>query len=506
MRDRGVRDRRVRKPHWAAAVLSAALVSACSSSSEPDLPRPPRVTTEPQLPERVSTVVVPVTLSLAAVQRSLEARVPHQLWSINEHRDKCVPGQRIKAFGAKLKVTPDLGCQIVGRVVRGPLRLSGSGRRIMIAMPVSATISARDVGGVLKGKTASGSAIVNSTALLDMSRDWTPTARLAIAYDWTDPPGIDFLGQRILFVQRADKELAKVIKGLERDFQAEIGKVALKPLVEQAWRKGFTVVELNGRNPPVWMRVTPLRAGVLDYRIAGGAVILTVAAKARTETFVGRKPAEPPPTPLPPQLGGFANTGLSFNIPVLADYDQLEPVVLRALRRLAGRGIDITGLGRVDARFRKVTVFATEHNRLAVGIDAQVEPRDTHFGIGKTRGEVWLTGEPVQQPDSEVIRIRNLAIFGATNRTSANLLMRLVLNDAVNQEIAASLTQDFTKDYNRVLTSAKRAIADKQIGDFVLAAQVNSVHHDLVRVTGAGLFLPVEVSGTARLDYRPQTR
>ena len=45
--------------------------------------------------------------------------------------------------------------------------------------------------------------------------------------------------------------------------------------------------------------------------------------------------------------------GLQFYIPVLADYEQLEPVVLRALRKLAAKGITLKGIGAVDAEFMK---------------------------------------------------------------------------------------------------------------------------------------------------------
>ena len=126
------------------------------------------------------------------------------LWSIDQHLDACVPAQRVDLGIGKLKLTPKLGCQVVGQVTRGRLSLSGRGDRLLIAMPIRATISAKKVGGIAS-KTATGAAVVHATARLAISGDWRPTARVQIEYDWTEAPGIDFLGRRISFAAKADQ-------------------------------------------------------------------------------------------------------------------------------------------------------------------------------------------------------------------------------------------------------------------------------------------------------------
>jgi hypothetical protein len=105
-------------------------------------------------------------------------------------------------FGANVKVTPDIDCRIVGEVTRGRLALSGSGERLTISLPVNATVAARDVGGILKGKTATASGIVRADVSFALDRNWNASAKVDISYDWREPPGIDFLGQRIEFMKR----------------------------------------------------------------------------------------------------------------------------------------------------------------------------------------------------------------------------------------------------------------------------------------------------------------
>jgi hypothetical protein len=481
------------------------LLALCTCTAKPERPAPPRVTDTPHFPAQNSSLVVPVELSLDTIEQALEQGAPHRLWTIDQPGKTCLPGQRVKLFGERLKVTPDIKCRIVGQVTRGRIRVSGTGQRLSVSMPVKATVSARDVGGLLKGETATGAATVRADVRLAIDRNWNPTAKIDISYDWAEPPGIDFLGQRVRFVQRADRELARVLAGLERDVQRRIAAARIRPVLTEAWKTGFAVIELNRERPPAWMRVTPTGAGFLGYRVDGRLLKLTVAAEALTETFVGEKPAPPSPVPLPPQMGPVRDKGMRFFIPVLADCAELEPVVLRALRKLAAKGIRLEGVGHVDADFQKVTIYPTTGNRLAVGIDAVVEPVGDNFGtrFGKAHGRVWLTGAPVHEPDSQVIHVRNLEIFGGADRIATDLLIQLISNENVRAEIAGGLTEDFSRDFEKVVSAARRAIASRQEGDFHLSARIDQIHHDRIEVTGAGLFLPVIATGKAEIRFSP---
>lgn len=487
-------------------VVPALILASCSA--QPENPAPPRLTTVPEFPKESSTLLVPVTLSLDSLQRALEAKTPKRLWSIDRRSEKCVAGKKIKAFGERIKVTPDISCRIVGQVTRGAITLSGRGEELTITMPVRATISARDVGGILKGETATGAAVVRASVHFGLAANWHPQAKVNISYDWTNPPGIDFVGQRIGIVDRADQELAGVIAGLERNLQAEVARTPVRPIIAEAWKEAFTVIELNRAKPPVWMRITPAGLAFAGYHVEGRDLQLKVAAEVFAETFVGANaPEAQTPTPLPAQIPLPKASGLRFHIPVIADYRELEPVVLRALRKLNDKGIRIKDVGHVNADFRKVTVFATDEGRLAVGVDAVVEPVGARLGTrwGKVKGQVWLTGAPVTEPNSAIVRIRDVEIFGGTDRAAANLLLAVANSDAVRQEIASSLTQDFTKDYRKVLASAQRAIGDRQVGNFRLSVTIDEVDHDLIQVTGAGLFMPVTVKGTGKIIYSPST-
>ncbi len=490
------------RPFRAIAVgVLVTLLAACSSPV--GNPAPPRVVTPAELPQRSSTIVVPVSARLADLERGLNQRTPKTLWRIEKRGQLCVPPKRVKLFGKKLKVTPSLHCDIVGHVTRGRIRLSGRGGTLLITMPVAATIRAENVGGIIRRETATGSAIVRASATLSIDRRWSPTAKVRIAYDWTDPPGIDFLGQRIKFAGKADDKLETVIAGLERDLPKELARIDLRNRLDGVWRQGFTSVMLNRERPPVWMRITPRSLGFGGYRIAGDRLDMTLAAEALTETFVGDRPADPVPTPLQPPSRQPGPRGLRFFIPVLADYEQLQPVVERALAKLAQkRQIVLTGVGPVDATFGKVTIYATDNSHLAVGIVASVKARKT--SLVATKGEIWLSAIPYNDANSQLVRVKDLQIAGRTDSTSVNLLFALFENSSVRDSIREALVHDFVGDYEKVLPAAGGARAERREGDFILSADVSRVDNGLIKATGQGLFLPVEAQGEARILYRPR--
>ncbi|GAA4752093.1 hypothetical protein GCM10023264_18640 [Sphingomonas daechungensis] len=490
------------------ALLACALAS-CNRTIE--IQAPPKVETKAELPKLISTLEAPIVVPMADVQAALNRAAPTVLWNINQYEDACVPAQRafkggkvlgVKIFGRKgLKVTPNLGCQIVGRAVRGPIRLSGQGQILQMTMPVSAVVSVRDVGGIIRQETATGAVNVTASVRLGMRSDWTPTAKLDITYNWTNPPGIDLLGRRITFIKQADSRLTGVVAGLEKSLPAELQKLNVRPQVAQIWGGGFTTILLNRENPPAWMRVSPQKLGVVGYNANKTNITLTIAAQLLTETFVGERPTDPVPTPLPPAANGLKEVGIVFNTPVIADYGEIEPVILRALQKRAAKGINIRNVGAVDATFQKVTVYATENGRVAVGIDLAAQlvgkPRT------RTSAVVWLTGTLFNEPNSAVLSVHDLAIAGDTSNAAVNLAIRLFTDPTMIGTVQAALTEDFAKDYDHVIAAARKAIQERRQGDVVVSAQIDKVESGRIEATGQGLFLPVRATGSGTIKYQP---
>jgi Domain of unknown function (DUF4403) len=476
-----------RLPSLALMLVLALLLAGCSRDSSN--PAPPRVTAPADIPVGDSAIAVPISARIADLEQLVNAEVPQTLVTINETKPACV----------KLPVIGNVSCRLQGEVTRGRIRITGKGDRLKLSMPVDAIISAKDIGKVIKSETATAAAVVVADVRLTSIGDWQPSAKVAIDYRWTRKPGIDFLGKRITFAGRADPELQKLLKRLEASVPNHRDKLA------NAWSKGFTSIKLNDHNPPVWLRLTPEQLRFRRYHIEKGVITLELGATARTETFVGERPADPPATPLPPHAPYqiAPDTGFRFHIPVIADYAELEPVLEKALKKLEKKPISLPNFGDVRAEFTKVTLYPTTGSRLAIGLGLKVK---TPRGWLDPRGTVWVTGQPFNEPGSQRVKVRDLRIAGSPDSASFGVLLAVAQSVGVRAAVTNALSEDFSRDYNHILAKAGDAIAQKRLGDFVLTATIADVKNGVIYPAGQGLYMPVDATGTAALRFDPRTR
>ena len=483
-----------------ATLLLTAALSACDRQTE--VAAPPRATDKAPSPTQKSLIAVPINANTASLKQALERAVPRTLWTIDQRERACIQPQRVKVFGKKVKVTPPIACTIVGQVTRGPLRLRGEGSEIVVDVPLRATIAARDVGGVLKGETATGAAMAHARIRIELTPDWRTRGKARITYGWTKAPGIDFLGRRITFTDQADAKLKPVVADVEREVNREIAKIDIRKQAADVWRQSFTSLELNRENPPVWMRVTPQRILYGGYRVDGQRINLNLGLEAVTETFVSNRPADPTPTPLPRLVREIPKPHLDVRVPVIADYAQLQPVVDRALAKRSLRPFELPKVGPMMVKFGKSTIYGAEGGRIAVGVDveAKLEIRSGE----PTRGRIWMTAIPANKPGSAEVHFTDLVINGDTDGVGGDLLILLGRSEGFAPLIAEALTQNFTRDLGELQGKIKRAVDQRREGAFVIRTRVDSFETGEIKAYGNGLYLPVRMVGGASVDYRPR--
>ncbi len=477
-------------------ITSITLISACSKNSNN---APEMATDKAPVPTQKSLIAVPITASTTSLQQALDRALPHTLWTINRKEDKCIEPQKVKLFGKAVKVTPAISCTIIGQVTRGTIRLRGEGGDIVADVPINAQISARDVGGILKGETATGSAMVHARIRFDIDENWQARGTARLSYGWTTPPGIDFLGQRITFTDEADAKLKPVLADVERTVAQEIAKLDIKSQAAAIWRQSFTSLELNHEKPPVWLRLTPQRILYGGYHIDGGKSRLNFAIEAITGAYISARPADPQPSPLPPLEKAKIDPQLDVHIPVLAQYQHLSPVILRALIKRSARPIDIPGIGPVNAQFEKLISYGAPDGKIAVGITLKATPQ----GGETTSGKIWVTATPVNDVGSPTVRFTNLSVTGSTDGMGGNLLIQLGNSPGFAALIADALTQNFTKDISELQQKIRSAVNLRREGDFVVRAGVEEFEIGQIHAYGNGVYLPVRMIGHAAVDYRP---
>lgn len=480
---------------FALLVMTASLaLTACKRDrTQP----PPRANDAIVIEPQASLLTVPVSADLTELANALDREIPRILWTVDKPDQTCVKSKEVDLGIARVK-TPRLKCRIVGQVTRGSMEFAGKGKEIRLTMPLHAVLRAEDVGGILKRETATADAMAQATIRITLASDWTPQGKVDIRYEWINAPHVQFLGQRVDLTEQADRKLAPVIAKLERELPGQLGRLELRKQVEAAWRAAFTTLSLNRENPAVWMRVKPTELQYGGYDLDGNRLVMRLGVRAVTETFVGRRPGDPAPTPLPAVKPLEAQAGrLAFFIPVVADYRELEPVLARALRKRSAKPFRVPGAGPVRADFHAVDVYGTTGGRIAVGVTFTA--RDEANRLGATKGTVWMTGVPVNAENSRRITFDQFEVTGTTDMRGGDLILRLANTPGMNATIAGALAQNFENDYNKLLGKIDRAIGNRHENGLTISARITGTRTGRIKAAGRGLYLPVWADGTASI-------
>ncbi|WP_068080399.1 DUF4403 family protein [Novosphingobium rosa] len=462
---------------------------------------PPRATEMAVPPAISSTIAVPLSSDLGVLQRLLEQEIPQDLWTIDQPGATCAQPQKVRLFGADIGVTPKLKCHIVGVARRGAITLHGQGQVIVADLPITADVRAENVGGLVNAH-ATGSAMAHARISLSLSPDWHAHGKIALAYDWSTPPGIDLLGQRVTFTDKADEKLKPLIAKLQAKLPEQLDKLNLRQQVQGLWAKGFTVLNLNQDNPPVWMRIVPQRIDYGGYTIAGNRLTLNLGMVALTQAIVGQRPADPAPTPLP-AMGKASPTDQQVKIfaPVLADYDQLVPVLDKALAKRSAKPFVLPGIGPVTASFGNIEVFGASKGRIAVGADVTASAGSG--AAGATHGRIWFAAKPDNADGSQLVHFTDLSVSGGTDNAGGDLLLAIANSPGFSGAVADALQQNFARDYNKLIVKIQRAIDERQQGDFRIKAHLAEAKNGRMAPYANGLYMPVWLRGQASIAYAP---
>ena len=484
----------------AGAAAALTLLAGCGKAADTASLAPPRATDRIVFPQKTSNIAVDLAVDLADLERKLERELPRTLWQIDRPGSECVASKMVDLELFKVK-SPKIKCRIVGKVTRGRLRLSGRGKALTVTLPVTGTLAARDVAGILKGETGTGTAEVTLSLKLDLTPEWKLAGTSQLDYRWTREPGIDFLGRRITFTSEADRELRPVKRDIERIIARELARLAVRPTAEQGWQAAHQVFELNRVNPAVWGRLTPQRFRFGGYDVKGRALTLRLGLDAQLETFVGMKPEAISPTPLPRLARRAKDAAESIlHVPVVANYAVLEPVIAKALDKRAMRPFVIKDYGKVTATFDDIIVYGTGKGRIAVG--GKFTANSDLPLIKQASGTIWLTARPENAPNSRAVVFRDIKITGETDVIGGEFLFALANSPEFQSTVTEALQQNFEGDFNKLRGKIDRAVAKRKgrLTDYSIT--IETIDTGVIAAYGEGLYLPVDITGRISAKLR----
>jgi hypothetical protein len=449
---------------------------------------------------RTSSVVAPATITLAAIQKAMEANAPRTL------------------NGDRKGATRDLPIDLtIGWLInRGPLAVAGRNDGLTVSTQLTGSLRANGVlgavgnvggqlGGALgnvignlggdvgrqvqnfAGKTFDQSAEIRGSAAV--------TARPTILPAWRIAPNL--AGQATindvslpiagLRLSVANEVKPFVDKAVREQIGALEARVRNDPSFEQAAReqwaklcKSFSLGVASASAPNLWLEIKPLRAFAAQPRIDNAGVNLLVGVEAETRIV----PAETKPVcPFPAQIDiapqptdGHVGIGIPIDIP----FTEVNKLLAA---QLVGKTFPEDKSGSIDVKIRHVEIAASG-DRLLISLAVNAHERSfLSFGTDATI-HVW--GKPQLDRQNQILRLTDIeldinsagafGLIGAAAKAAAPYLKPLLAEKAVVD--LKPFAADARKKIETVLTDFQKSQTGVKVAAKVDALLLESVAFD----------------------------
>lgn len=472
------------RTHCSLLIAHTFLAIACASGAPAPAP-PPAPAAQQQPPSQLSTIVIPVTTSLAPLGPQLESQVPRLLQKLDAY--EMDPEQR---FGLKYKV------------VRDPIALNmqGSGLHATTTIHYALQGCRRTVNPITKEAAmwpciscGFGEPMRDALIAIDSHLEWDGNWRLRSATKArpvafpnpcaVTPLNIDVSEWKI--GPLADEQLRQLVKTID----AQTPKMTnLRPQAQQIWTALQTPSEIA---PKTWLVLEPAAVGLGPIRGSGQTVTSSIALVAQTRVVVGEKPAVAA-KPLPPlRVAVDSPNGLRVPIAVEFPYDEASRLLSE---QFAKRSYD-TGGGKLTVD----SIRLLPGNAGKLTIEASIDYRGGRFK--RYAGLVYLDGTPRFDPATSSIAIGDVDYTLDPHRH--NLFLRAanaVVHDTLRSTLRANAHWSIASELTRVRGEIDRGLNRALAGGATLHGRVDSLQPLSVLAGPQTISLRVVATGTASID------
>lgn len=371
-------------------------------------------------------------------------------------------------------------------------------------MPVSAsaTVSGRGEIGKNIQSTATGAITAKATVEADLDENWNPVAKADADYSWDNLIGINVLGFRITFANKVDPKIRELIDSFRAKLPELLAKLKVRERAAKAWSQGSESIHVS-KAPDVWLSFSPTAVGFSGFRIDGRSLRADVMAAGTTETFLGKRPPDPPTQPLPPLTHTLPDPSFSFYVPIYGDYATLVEAARNALKVGEEQTLEVPHVGAVKVVFRDVYIHQTTGMKLAIGVKVDAKPSSDFF---RTKGVLWTIAAVDVDNERQRVKVRDFEIFSRTDNPPLDLLVSILKLGPVNRAIRQALEYDYSKDYEKAIKAANDALTRQVSDDFSLKGVISSLNADKVEAGPEALIVVVSAKGSAEMRYRGPTR
>lgn len=362
-------------------LLSSAFVFSCKTAQPTTNPKAPKESynyTDKQVKgERyVSTINIPVEITMADIERQINANVQGLIYEDNSYDDADTDNFKCKVWKLKdISVTPGQDA-------------------FNFAVPLKIWVSYRfSVLGISQIKETEFSINLKFTTKFQIDPTWEAHTETDLTgYDWLSKPVLKLgpielpIGSIVSKILDSKKE--KISKGLD---EAVRKNVAIKNFVLQAWNTTLQPYQVSEKYR-TWVKVTPVELQMTPFRTLNNRIKATIGIKAYTESVFGDKPVVPSVNNIP-NLKLVSSVSDDFQIGLVSEISHSEATRMLS-DTMIGQKFEFSN-GKYVVEVTAIDLYGSENNLI---IKAGLK--------GSINGNIYFKGVPQYDIKTQTISLQ----------------------------------------------------------------------------------------------------
>lgn len=421
----------------------------------------------------LSTVNVPVSISLRDVERQINAQVNGLVYEDNSLEDNNNDGFMAKVWKrGNITVTATGGVDSLFHFTV-PLKIwAKAGVKVLGFMQTQETEFAIDL---------------RFATRFSLDTDWSVnTQTKADGYDWVTKPTLRMAGLTIPITSLVGRMINKNMGTITQSLDQQVRKqVDLRTPVLRAWnliREPYLISDQYR----TWLMVVPKRILITPLRFDNNFIRSSIGIEGYTLTTVGAKPDVRPAVTLP-DLVVVPHVNDDFQIGLLSEASYEEAAKL-ASQEFVGKSFDFSG-GRYSITIAGIDLYGQNENLI---IKATIK--------GSVNGDIYLKGKPYYDAITKTVSLKDL-VYDLDTRSLLQRAASWFLQGTFARTLEKNLSIPVGSQLDDIQTTLQARLKNYQLAKgVVLNGKIDEIRPDQVYLTSSALLAVVHAKG--RVDVK----
>lgn len=440
----------------------------CKTAKTTDAPKPAEVYNYTEEPPLISTLTIPVNISMFDMVSSLNARLSGKaLYEDYSFTDNGNDGLMLNIWKSQ------------------DISLFLSGNTIKYRIPLKLWMKKELLLGA--SAEAEGELALNFKTTFSIQDDWSLKTATEVEYhEWLSPPVLKTGLGKLSVESIANIALNRSKRTLSQTLDRIVSQqLSLRPYVQEAWMALQTPILLDSAYQ-MWVKTTPTSISMTPILNLGDAIRAKIAVECLNDVTFGAKPAFRENSPLPP-LRYVEDAPDEFQVRVATD------VPFPEAERIA-KNIMVGQVFESGGKKVKVEDILLWGNNDRVVVNSRLS--------GSFKGNIYFIGKPTYNAKKNQIEIKDLDFHVDTK----NMLLRSaswIFQGAIKNQMKKAMEYPLDEDLRTLKSSLQETLGAYVIQPGVtLNGTVDSITVENTRVTPTSIRVNLFSKGKVNLDVK----